>query len=304
METLSEISPIVIEREQPTFVRTGYVKDILKWAFIYLNSGYPIHLHGPAGTGKTTLGMYIAAQLGRPVILIHGDEEFGTSDLVGRENGYRSKKVVDNFIHSVLKAEEQVTKGWIDDRLTVACKYGFTLLYDEFTRSRPEANNVLLPVLEEEILDLPSRRGGENHMRVHPEFRAIFTSNSEEYAGVHKFQDALKDRMIAIQLGHYDRDTEAAITRAKSGTSQKDAEKIVDIVRDYRGSIGSNSHPTVRACCMIARVMNQCGAKAVSGDENFVRICVDILKADVVSGNGKEGKIFEENIRKIISKHC
>ena len=80
----------------------------------------------------------------RPVVLIHGDDEFGSSDLVGGQLGFRSTRVVDNFIHSVVKTEENVSKTWVDHRLTNACKYGFTVIYDEFNRSRPEANNVLL----------------------------------------------------------------------------------------------------------------------------------------------------------------
>ncbi|MCK4325379.1 AAA family ATPase, partial [bacterium] len=136
----------MLAKEQPTFIQTPYVKDIIKRSLLYIQAGYPIHFSSPAGTGKTTLAMYLAAQLGQPTILIHGDEEFGTSDLVGSEFGYRKKKLVDNFIHSVLKAEEDVVGRWVDNRLTVACKHGFTLIYDEFTRSKAEANNVLLSV--------------------------------------------------------------------------------------------------------------------------------------------------------------
>ena len=44
------------------------------------------------------MAMHIASKLGRPVVMIHGDEEFTTSDLVGGEHGYRFRKVVDRFI--------------------------------------------------------------------------------------------------------------------------------------------------------------------------------------------------------------
>ena len=107
---------------------------------------------------------------------------------------------------------------WIDNRLTTACRYGHTLVYDEFTRSRPEANNVLLSVLGERLLNLPKLRyAGDGYLEVHPGFRAIFTSNPEEYAGIHKSQDALMDRLITIHMDHYDRETEVAITAARSG---------------------------------------------------------------------------------------
>ena len=164
----------------------------------------------------------MASKLGQPVTLIHGDDEFGSSDLVGNETGYRKNRLVDNYIHSVLKEEETMRTLWIDNRLTTACRYGHTLVYDEFTRSRPEANNVLLSVLGEGLLSLPKLRyAGEGFLKVDPAFRAIFTSNPEEYAGIHKSQDALMDRLIRIHVDHYDRDTEVAITASRSSGSHK-----------------------------------------------------------------------------------
>ena len=140
------------------FVLTPYVQEVSERALTYLEAGYPVHFSGPAGTGKTTLALHVAARLGRPVMIMHGDDEFSSSDLVGADHGYRKSKLIDNFIHSVLKTEENMTTQWVDNRLTVACKKGDTLVYDEFTRSRPEANNVLLSVLAEKILNLPKQR--------------------------------------------------------------------------------------------------------------------------------------------------
>lgn len=50
---------------------------------------------------------------------------------------------------------------------------------------RPEVNNVLLSVLEEKILVLPPESNRVEYLKVSPQFRAIFTSNPEEYCGVH-----------------------------------------------------------------------------------------------------------------------
>jgi gas vesicle protein GvpN len=219
----------------------------------YLDAGYACHFSGAAGTGKTTLALHVAGLRKRPVMLVFGNEEFGTSDLVGGEKGVFSSKVVDNYIHSVLKTEESHRTQWVDNRLTIACKHGYTLVYDEFSRSRPEANNVLLTILEEGILALPESHYGDSYMRVHPDFRAIFTSNPEEYAGVHKTQNALLDRMITIELGHYDRQTEIAITGARAGLDVPSAEKIVDLVREFRKLGVSNYRPTIRACIMVGR---------------------------------------------------
>lgn len=289
---------------KPDFVETPYVRNIAQRALFYLSAGYPIHFSGPAGTGKTTLAMHVAAALGRPVILVHGDDEFGSSDLIGGQLGYRATRVVDNFIHSVVKTEENVSKVWMDNRITTACKFGFTLIYDEFNRSRPEANNVLLGVLEERLLELPSSRNGDGYLQVHANFNAIFTSNPEEYAGVHKTQDALMDRMISIKVGHYDRDTEAAITAAKSGLELDDAGRIVDIVREFRVLGVHNYRPTVRACIMIARITALRQARVLAADPAFREVCRDVLCTDTLKITHDGESVGSDRLEELISRIC
>ena len=297
----------VVPEASEEFVSTAYIKDLTKRALAYLEAGYAVHFAGPAGTGKTTLAFHIAALRARPVTLMHGDDEFSSSDLVGRDSGYQRTKLVDNFIHSVVRTEERLNTLWEDNRLTTACQNGYTLVYDEFTRSRPEANNALLSVLEEKILNLPRlRQSGEGYLEVHPDFRAIFTSNPEEYAGVHKTQDALLDRMITIYLSHFDRNSEIHVTMAKSGLPNKDAEIIVDIVRELR-AVGVNNHrPTIRACIAIGRILSHMGGRARLNDKNFVRICHDVLTIDTVkvtrSGEPVMAKKVDDVIRKVCAK--
>ena len=234
LEAPAAAESLVVEASD-NFVLAPQVMRMTERALSYLKAGYPVHFSGPAGTGKTTLALHVAALRGRPVTLMHGDDEFGSSDLVGGDYGYRKSKLIDNFIHSVVKTEETMSTLWADNRLTTACKNGDTLIYDEFTRSRPEANNALLSVLEERLLTLPKRRPqGDGFLEVHPNFRAIFTSNPEEYAGVHRTQDALMDRLITIRVDYYDREAEVEITRAKSGLPRDQAEVIMDIVRELR----------------------------------------------------------------------
>jgi nitric oxide reductase NorQ protein len=285
----------------PGFVETSYVQDLTKRALAYLEVGYPVHFAGPAGTGKTTLAFHVAARRGRPVVLIHGDDEFGSSDLVGRHSGYRKQKLIDNFIHSVLKTEESMNLVWMDHRLTQACKDGYTLIYDEFTRSRPEANNALLSILEEKILNLPKMsRDGDGYLEVHPEFRAIFTSNPEEYAGVHKTQDALMDRLITVSLGHFDRETEVEIAMAKSGLARPEAESVVDVVRELRGFGVNNHRPTIRACIAIAKILAHQGASARKDDPVFQWVCRDVLNTDSAKVTRGGQSIMAEKVEEVI----
>ncbi len=287
------------------FVVTSQVAELIERATAYLEAGYPINFSGPAGTGKTTLALHVATKTGRPVMLIHGDDEFGSSDLVGNDTGYRKSRLIDNYVHSVLKEEETMRTLWIDNRLTTACRYGHTLVYDEFTRSRPEANNVLLSVLGEEILNLPKLRyAGEGYLKVDPNFRAVFTSNPEEYAGIHKSQDALMDRLITINVDYFDRETELAITVARSGVSNADAGRVVDLVRRYRRLHVVRHRPSLRAAIMIARVAARRGATFDASDAVFKRTCIDVLGLDRVDSRDAAQPRSRDAMDAEISEAC
>jgi len=302
---IDEITTVLEPRPLPDFVESKYVKEICERAVLYIKAGFPVHFRGPSGTGKTTLAMNVATKIGRPVVMIHGDEEFTTSDLVGGEHGYRFKKVVDRFVSRVLKVEEDMIKRWVDSRLTVACKYGFTLIYDEFTRSRPEANNILLSILQEKMMDLPVGRGEEPYLRVDPDFTAIFTSNPEEYAGVHRSQDALRDRMITMDLDHFDYDTEIAITLAKSKLSKRDAEVVVNIVRGLRESEKCEFAPTVRGCIMIAKTLKVQNITPSKSNGVFMQICQDILASETSRVGSKTNQArVKEIVKELVEKHC
>jgi gas vesicle protein GvpN len=301
---IDEMTTVLEPNALPDFVETSYIKDLTNRALYYIEAGFPVHLRGPSGTGKTTLAMHLASKLARPVVMIHGDEEFTTSDLVGGEHGYRIRKVVDRFISRVLKTEEDMVKRWVDNRLTVACKYGFTLIYDEFTRSRPEANNILLSILQEKMMDLPVARDGEEpYLKVHPNFTAIFTSNPEEYAGVHRSQDALRDRMITMDLDCFDYETEVAVTEAKSKLSKPHVQMIVNIVRGLRESGKCEFAPTIRGCIMIAKTLKVQKLTPYKANNIFTQICQDILASETsrVGSKTNQDKV-KQIVRELVVK--
>lgn len=294
-------------RPRTGFVETDQVRDLTRRGLAFLNAGYPLHFRGPAGTGKTTLALHVAAQLGRPVIIITGDNELGTADLVGSQRGYHYRKVVDQFIHNVTKLEETANQHWTDHRLTTACREGFTLVYDEFTRSRPETHNVLLGVFEERMLFLPAQAREECYIKVHPEFRAIFTSNPQEYAGVHASQDALADRLATIDVDYPDRVMELAVAAARTGLPEASAGRIIDLVRAFRASGDYQQTPTLRASLMIARVAAQEGFAISVDDPRFVQLCSDALESRIFSGQRAENLAREQRraaLHALIAAHC
>jgi len=302
---IDEMTTVIEPTPLADFVETKYLRDITHRGLSYIKAGFPVHLRGVSGSGKTTLAMHLASKLKRPVVMIHGDEGFTTSDLVGGEYGYKIRKVVDRFISRVLKTEEDMVKRWVDNRLTVACKYGFTLIYDEFTRSRPEANNILLSILQEKMMDMPVGRGGdEPYLKVSPDFTAIFTSNPEEYAGVHRSQDALRDRMITMDLNYFDYETEVAITQAKSKLTRKNAEKVVNIVRGLRESGKCEFAPTVRGCIMVAKTLKVLNLTPSRDNPEFVNICQDILASETSRVGSKTNQDrVKDLVRDLVLKH-
>ena len=273
------------------FVTTNEIQQITERSVSYLESDFPVHFAGPTGTGKTTLAMHLASQFDQPAVLVHGDEEMNTSDLTGKQNSYSKKKVVDNYIPSVLKTEERIHKRWNAQMLTRACKKGHILIYDEFSRSRPEANNVLLSVLEEGILNLTTKNSDESYIEVDSDFKAIFTSNPSEYAGVYGTQDALLDRMITIDLRDYDLETETKITASKAEIPEEKAEKIVSLTRDLRKSSSSGDHQyTLRSSIKIGRAIKSIEADPTSGDSTFQNICIDVFSQPAENGQREKRK--------------
>lgn len=255
------------------FVNTSGVRSLGERVRMWLKLGYPIHLIGPTGCGKTTLAMHVAKELGRPVVWINGDEDVTTTDLAGGYSQVEKESLRDRYVHNVYKTKDILKADWVDNPLTLACKYGYTLVYNEFSRTKPVANNVLLSVFEEGILELPTKFGEERYVKVHPDFNAILTSNSVEYAGVHRPQDALLDRMIGIYMDYYDPDTEARIVRKHADIPAKDAKRIVGVVRALRKNLLDGQKPGTRACIMIGQALKANG----SSEDALERLCLDIM---------------------------
>jgi nitric oxide reductase NorQ protein len=265
------------------YVETEYIKKIVNRAFLYLNAGFPVHLRGPAGVGKTALAFHIAKKISRPLLYMCGSEEFGSFDLIGGYYGSKKTLVVDNYISSVFKKEEEHKRLWIDGRLVTACKNGYTLIYDEFTRARPEINNVLLSVLEEKIVDTPNSTSTNSYMQIHKDFRILFTSNPEEYIGVYKSGNALIDRMITIDMGTMDEETEKMIIISKYNINPKDAEKIVKITRFIRNNSKEQNWLSMRCSIMLSRIIKNTKIKIDPNNNLFRQICKDVYNSPSIA---------------------
>jgi len=280
------------------YIETEYIKELIDRAFNYLEIGFPVHLRGAAGVGKTALAFHIAKKIGRPIIFMGGSEEFGSSELIGGYFGTKKTLVEDNFINSVYKRDEEFKKIWVDGRLTTACKNGYTVIYDEFTRARPEINNVLLSVLEEKVIAIPNYASENSYVKIHPNFRAIFTSNPEEYVGVYKSANAIIDRMVTLDINEMDFETEKSIIIGRSGISEQEASKITKITRYIRNSLNDKKWLSVRSSIVLAQVIKSINMKMDPSNERFRRVCKDVYNSpSIMSGaNAKEKEEYNKLI--------
>jgi gas vesicle protein GvpN len=293
--------PQVATAPPSDFVETPFLKELVDRSLAYIKDGLHVHFCGPAGGGKTTLALHVARLLGRPVVLVNGDDEMGTADLVGKESGYNRSYTRDEYVHTVLKVEEEMKPMWVGRALTEACQNGSTVVYDEFTRSRPEANNVLLSVLEERVLPLRGKS-----ITVHPDFRIVFTSNPAEYAGVHGAQDALLDRMVTILVKGFDQATETAITQERSGLPLVEVERIIALVRAFRDAGLKTSSASVRPAILISRILRVRSGHAHAEDTVFLQTCRDVLlsQARRMGSSAEEDKQNEQTLLRLIQEIC
>lgn len=296
-EEMQQVEASFLVPKSKNFVETEAVKKYEDRVFLWLKAGYPMHLIGPTGCGKTALAIKVAEKLGRPMIWINGDEATTTTDLVGGYSRIETTSVHDRYIHKVYKGKDTIEPVWVNNPLALACKNGYTLIYNEFSRAKANANNVLLGVLEEGILELPTCYGVERFIKVHPDFRLILTSNNIEYAGVHKPQDALLDRLASIHMDYYDEETETKIVDAHSNIGIEKASRIVKTIRALREKMETAEKPGTRPAIMIACALQQCNGNA---KEMYEQICVDAVasKFSSIQNTQKKTDLVRDYARK------
>ncbi len=197
----------------------------LAMALAVLGAGRHLLLEGPVGVGKTTVALAVCAHLGRDTVRVDGDDRYSESKLTGwfdpplvLKQGYR---------------EESFFAG----PLVEAMRGGRVLFINELNRMPESVQNVLLPALDEHLVQVPHI--GE--VRAAAGFQVVATQNPVEYVATGHLSEALRDRFEHLALAYQSAAEEQDIVVAETGSD--DAALVTTAVRLTRGT---RLHPRFR----------------------------------------------------------
>ncbi len=183
-------------------------------------------LEGPVGVGKTVLARAVAQSLGRGMERIDGDGRYTEARLVGA------------FDPPVVLERGYVPEAFEPGPLAKAMAEGAVLFINELNRMPEGVQNVLLPALDEGVLQVP--HFGE--IQAKEGFAVIATQNPAEFVATGNLAEALLDRFELVRLDYQSADEEQLIvaqdTRCAPGADI--IERAVKMVRATR------FHPRVR----------------------------------------------------------
>ena len=190
----------------------------LAMALAVLGAGRHLLLEGPVGVGKTTVALAVCAHLGRDTVRVDGDDRYSESKLTGwfdpplvLKQGYR---------------EESFFPG----PLVEAMRGGRVLFINELNRMPESVQNVLLPALDERLLQVPHI--GE--VRAVEGFQVVATQNPVEYIATGHLSEALRDRFEHPALAYQSAAEETDIVIAETGSD--DLGLVTTAVRLTRGT--------------------------------------------------------------------
>ncbi|MEZ5126845.1 MAG: MoxR family ATPase [Thermoleophilia bacterium] len=197
----------------------------LRRALAVLNSGRHLLLEGPVGVGKTRVALAVCAHLQRGVERVDGDDRYSESKLTGW------------FDPPVVLKQGYSEESFFAGPLVNAMRQGKILFINELNRMPETVQNVLLPALDEHILQVPHI--GE--VRAAPGFQVVATQNPVEYIATGHLSEALRDRFEHLRLDYQSATEEEAIVCAETDCDN------LDLIRTaVRLARATRRHPLFR----------------------------------------------------------
>lgn len=190
-----------------------------------VSAGRNALIEGPVGVGKTVLAQAVANVLGREVLRVDGDSRFTEQKLTGW------------FDPSLVLKKGYSEKTFVPGPLVTAMQNGAILFINELNRMPEAVQNVLLPAIDEAIVQVPQL--GE--IRAKPGFLVIATQNPREFVATSHLSEALMDRMEWVRLDYQSFEEEKQIAARAAGFSDEPyLTWAVGLVRMTR------SHPKIK----------------------------------------------------------
>jgi len=272
----------IVENISKKFNIIGRKKE-LEAILLAKKADRPVLIEGPVGVGKTTLAKAVAQYFQQNFIRIDGDERFDEYKLVG----YFEPQLV-------LKI------GWTWDSffpgpLVKAMLDGAILFINEINRLNEGAQNVLIPALDEKIVEIPKL--GE--IRAKDGFWVIATLNPEEYVGVTPLGEALRDRFIWVRLDYQSEEEEIEIVKLHAGVNEEVARLTVAISRATRRHPEIRRGSSVRGAIDLALLIKMHGPNYSFDDVIDLSIKALGTKIELTEGTNRD---IEDIIRDIVEE--
>jgi cobaltochelatase CobS len=200
-------------------------------------------LHGPKGSGKTTLPQQICARVRMPYIRVNCRGDMESSALFGSVKYSPTEGMV-----------------WVDGPIPELARHGGLVCIDEVSRTPAEINAALMAILERDgavyLADKPGD-SADKFIKPHPWFRIVCTDNTElqgdttgKYVGTNVQDEALIDRFnTTYRLGYLSPAHEVAIITGKfKDVDNLSAQRMVQMASKIReaydsGNIGFTMSP-------------------------------------------------------------
>jgi len=217
-------------------------------------AGKHVLLEGPVGVGKTFLVSHLAKEMKREVIRVDGDTR------------YTEQKLTGWFDPPTVLKKGYSADSYFEGPLAKALKSGALLFINELNRMPEGVQNILLPALDEGMIEVP-RLGT---IEAKSGFCVIATQNPKEFVATSHLSEALLDRFELITLSYQSEEEERAILKGtKSYTKDKNdplVEWCLDLVRSTRSSPLFKRGASIRAALSIYDIASSMGGEK----ENFL----------------------------------